>query len=99
MTPTQRILERDNYQCQYCGKRAVQRDHVYPVRLKRRCERAGIDREALENQVACCMKCNVEKGNRCLVPPSWADRIPELEEAIGKVFHVFDGEPVRELLI
>jgi 5-methylcytosine-specific restriction endonuclease McrA len=62
-----RILERDGFRCQYCGKTAEQAhtdgkrlavDHVVPFS-------AGGD-EADENLVACCMPCNSAKKNRPL---------------------------------
>ncbi|MFC1557388.1 HNH endonuclease [candidate division KSB1 bacterium] len=52
------ILIRDNYQCQYCGRRHVELtvDHVIPR------DRRGT--EVWENLVCACVKCNHKKGNR-----------------------------------
>ncbi len=52
------ILTRDNYTCQYCGKRTrnLTIDHVIPR------ERGG--KHTWENLVACCPECNHKKGNR-----------------------------------
>lgn len=52
------ILRRDNYQCQYCGKKthALTIDHVIPK------SRGGAD--SWDNLVAACVKCNNKKGNR-----------------------------------
>lgn len=80
MTPTQEILERDGWVCAYCGKRAVQRDHVYPGRFRRVLKEAGIDREALENQVACCRACNEAKGDAAFIPPSWRYTVEEMNK-------------------
>ena len=52
------ILKRDNYECQYCGRRDLKLtiDHVVPRRLQ------GPD--TWENLVAACMVCNAKKGDR-----------------------------------
>lgn len=73
-TRTQRILERDDYRCQYCGGRAVHADHVVPKALRR--GRPEFDDDAWI--IAACFSCNVRRGTRRYVAPSWADRIAEL---------------------
>ena len=54
------ILERDDHQCQYCGKsltlKTMTRDHVFP---KHKGGRAKDD-----NVVAACLDCNQKKGGR-----------------------------------
>lgn len=52
------VLKRDNYQCQYCGRRdqKLTIDHVVPRRLK--------GPETWENLVTACMICNAKKGDR-----------------------------------
>jgi 5-methylcytosine-specific restriction endonuclease McrA len=52
------IMARDDYRCQYCGKRSQKLtvDHVIP--------RHKGGRHAWENVVACCLDCNNRKGNR-----------------------------------
>lgn len=52
------ILRRDNYRCQYCGKKmkTLTIDHVIPK------SRGGTD--SWDNLVAACVKCNNEKGSR-----------------------------------
>ena len=54
------IFERDKNQCQYCGKTFAKPDltldHVIP--------RSKGGRDAWENLVLACMKCNVRKANR-----------------------------------
>ena len=55
------ILRRDNYTCQYCGKRQLAKleiDHVHP--------RSKGGKNSWTNLVACCHTCNVKKGNRNL---------------------------------
>ncbi len=54
----QSLMERDNYTCQYCGKKSrdLTVDHVIPR------ERGG--RHEWTNLVACCRDCNNRKGNR-----------------------------------
>ncbi|MFU8771259.1 MAG: HNH endonuclease [Anaerolineales bacterium] len=54
------VLRRDNYTCQYCGKRLSQLtiDHVVPRRLG--------GRHVWENLVAACPSCNHRKGGRTI---------------------------------
>lgn len=56
------LFERDNYQCLYCGKYFWQsqltRDHILPS------SRGG--RDAWENVVAACRRCNQHKGHLTL---------------------------------
>ena len=51
------LLKRDNHRCQYCGKtkKPLTIDHVIPR------NRGG--RDAWENLVAACMRCNTKKGD------------------------------------
>ncbi|MGE5480430.1 MAG: HNH endonuclease [Chloroflexota bacterium] len=54
------IIKRDDFRCQYCGKKSPQLtvDHIIPK------SRGGID--SWENLVAACIKCNNKKGSRTL---------------------------------
>lgn len=54
------ILKRDNYTCQYCGKRGdgLTIDHVIPR------SRGGLT--TWNNVVTACIKCNLKKGDRTL---------------------------------
>jgi len=56
----QNIFKRDNYMCQYCGKKTKKLtiDHVKPK------NKGGID--SWENLVTACVKCNLAKGDRYL---------------------------------
>lgn len=51
-----RVLQRDAYQCVYCGQEATQVDHIVP-----RADGGGHD---LDNLVAACARCNGMKGSR-----------------------------------
>jgi 5-methylcytosine-specific restriction endonuclease McrA len=74
--------------CAYCGcSPAVHNDHIVPKALRRR--HPGWESVT----VRACMICNVRKGTRRLVPPSWADRIYELPGT--KPWMVWDGDPLK----
>jgi 5-methylcytosine-specific restriction endonuclease McrA len=57
-----RIFLRDNFTCQYCGRKApeveLQADHKYPK------SKGGLNRE--ENYVTACRDCNIGKGDAIL---------------------------------
>ncbi len=54
------VFRRDNYTCQYCGRRGVRLtlDHVIPRRLG--------GSHSWENLVTACAECNFRKGGRTL---------------------------------
>lgn len=53
------ILQRDNFECQYCGtKHNLTLDHIIP--------RSKGGKDTWENLVTCCETCNVKKGNKDL---------------------------------
>ena len=52
------VLARDNFVCYYCGADADQVDHVIPV------SKAPELVLSFDNAVACCKRCNVQKGNK-----------------------------------
>ncbi|MGH9801711.1 MAG: HNH endonuclease [Blastocatellia bacterium] len=60
VTNRNRILARDRYRCQYCGKRGtafdLTLDHIMP--------RSRGGRTVAENLVTACQKCNNRKGDR-----------------------------------
>lgn len=60
------ILQRDNYECCYCGGLADTMDHVTPRALK--------GRHRWENVVACCYRCNQKKDQRTLDELGWSMR-------------------------
>jgi 5-methylcytosine-specific restriction endonuclease McrA len=65
-----KILERDNYKCQYCNKKANTVDHIFP--------RSRGGSEALSNLVAACKGCNFKKTNKTLEEANmafWAVKI------------------------
>lgn len=59
-----RVLDRDNHTCRYCGKHALQADHVVPR------SKGGAD--AMRNLVACCPTCNKVAGGNLF--PSFATK-------------------------
>lgn len=81
------IYKRDNYTCQYCGKRYATEDlsidHVVP--------RSRGGRLSWTNCVIACLTCNVRKGNRTLqeagmrliTTPKKPDWKPYLELTLG----------------
>jgi len=50
------LLQRDDFECAYCGKRASTVDHVLP--------RSRGGRDTWENTVASCLRCNNVKADR-----------------------------------
>jgi hypothetical protein len=77
--------------CAYCRKaRAVNRDHVIPKSLRKR---LGEVPAHLLLTVPACFACNIRKGQRHLVPPSWAGLVDELNEVVGGAeWRVWDGD-------
>lgn len=51
-----KVLERDNFICQYCGGPADQADHKIPV------SKGG--KSTMENEVAACAPCNNRKKDK-----------------------------------
>lgn len=79
------ILQRDNYECQYCGVKVTTKnatlDHVVP--------RSKGGPSDFLNLVTCCQKCNNKKGNKYLSATRMKlrnrPRIPMISELGG--FH------------
>jgi 5-methylcytosine-specific restriction endonuclease McrA len=61
------VLRRDNQRCGYCGGSASTSDHVLP--------RSRGGKDSWENLVACCLRCNNEKGDRTPAEMHWTLRI------------------------
>jgi len=78
-----------NQPCAYCGAQAAGRDHVVPRSIAKKYPALP---DHLRATVPACLPCNVRKINRKLVPPSWAERIPELCEAIPGAWRVWRGD-------
>lgn len=57
------LMQRDDYRCAYCGKRAETIDHVVP--------RSRGGGHSWENCVACCARCNHRKADRTLRELGW----------------------------
>jgi len=88
--------------CAYCGlRRAVNLDHVVPKSTplwKYRRDLVeippAIAHGELTATVPACFDCNIRKGARRLVPPSWADKIDALNDYFGGTpWRVWDGNP------
>lgn len=67
-----RVLARDNHTCGYCGNDATTVDHI-TARAN-----GGTDEES--NLIACCTRCNSQKGARVMVRtayvnPRWLTRV------------------------
>ena len=96
MTLTQRILQRDGYQCAYCRGWAQTIDHIFG---KAEGRRQGIARDDEAWIVACCLDDNLRRLTRRLLPPSWEHRLHEIEEMTGKTWFVWSGgTPVTRVL-
>lgn len=83
-----------NGPCAYCGiRRAVNRDHVVPRSLQRKCAEINgrLLPEHLSGTVKSCFSCNMLKGTRKLVPQSWAHKIPELKDLLPGEWRVWQG--------
>lgn len=78
--------------CAYCGKApGVTSDHVVPKSYHRRAELP----KKLRGTVRACMTCNLLKGQRRLVPPSWAKRANELNQITGGTpWRVWNGSVI-----
>lgn len=86
--PTRRnILKRDDFRCQYCGKKGIELtlDHIIPK------SRGGLD--VWDNLVTACHRCNNKKGNhtpeeasmKLLSKISKPNYILFLKQTIGKI--------------
>lgn len=89
---------------------AVNRDHVVPksLRKKREAEAKWTKRRMRGHDYAClkeipsdllltvpsCFECNIRKGARRLVPRSWADKLPLLNDLFpGVPWRTWNGNP------
>ena len=86
------VLERDGYRCAYCGELAQTIDHILSKAESRRC---GIKRWDKIWIVAACRECNVRKGTRRLIPPSFAAYRDALVRLTGKKWQVWSGDPAE----
>jgi 5-methylcytosine-specific restriction endonuclease McrA len=60
-----KILERDDYRCQYCGLDGrASFDNALAMRVDFVIPRARKGKKTAENLVACCVPCNTLKGTR-----------------------------------
>ncbi len=76
--------------CLYCGSRAVHRDHIVSKDDRRR---YGIEANDTRYHAPACMRCNVNKLTRRLVPPSMAYLVDELNELMaGTRWRVWNGD-------
>jgi len=65
------ILQRDNHECCYCGKRATTMDHIMP--------RSRGGQHSWTNVVACCFDCNQAKDNKTPEEMGWKMRYQPFE--------------------
>lgn len=57
------VLRRDDHRCGYCGSSATTIDHILP--------RSRGGKDTWENLVACCLRCNNQKGDRTPSEMNW----------------------------
>ncbi|MDG2497718.1 MAG: HNH endonuclease [Aquiluna sp.] len=77
------VLRRDSNRCAYCAQPATTIDHVMPK------SRGGKD--TWENLVACCLRCNNNKGDRTPAEIGWELRVlPKMPT--GMVWNVRGSE-------
>lgn len=88
--------------CAYCGvRRAVNQDHVIPRMIVKR-QNADLRRPSIPADllvtVPSCFDCNMRKGVRRLVPPSWKKHLSRLNKLQCGTWRVWDGsaEGLRE---
>ena len=80
--------------CAYCDtRRAVNSDHIVPKAERQRLERRYGGETSFSVTVPACFECNNLKSTRRLVPPSWANRLVELEALTNKTWKVWNGDP------
>lgn len=90
-TVRQRLMNEANGICAYCGQSGARSlDHVVPKADRRR---AGISDTDEAYLVVACLTCNIRKGTRKLVPPSWANKIAQLREVIPGHWRCWNGDP------
>ena len=97
------VLSRDNFTCQYCGRRApfveLHIDHVKPV------SRGGNDMPS--NLVTACQECNLGKNDTFYVPPKiylfdvvWrflTKRIVLVDDADYRMFRAYQAGQIQPL--
>lgn len=79
--------------CAYCGQPADHMDHVIPKATEHRFDG---DFPYIGERVASCKSCNWLKGTRLLIPPSWTQRLGQLNALGVGTFRVWHGD--RETL-
>lgn len=84
--------------CAYCALPAVNGDHVIPRSLIRRYNANAVEgAPSIPSKwlavVPSCFACNILKGTRRLVPPSWAGQVNSLNRFFGgSAFRVWTGD-------
>jgi len=81
-----------NQPCAYCGAQAAHADHVVPRQMRRRAKAAGYNVDSPDNLVPACGPCDWRKLSRLLIPPSWEDRLDELNALGIGTFRVWRGD-------
>ena len=74
--------------CAYCQAPAVHWDHTTPRSVWKR----GQWPQWAAEQVPACFNCNIRKGTRLLIPPSWEDRLQTLNALGYGKFRIWHGD-------
>jgi 5-methylcytosine-specific restriction endonuclease McrA len=77
------VLQRDGFECCYCGGKADTMDHVHPRFLG--------GKHRWENVVACCDPCNQKKGHQTLDDLGWTMRYRPFRPEGGKRIIIASG--------
>ncbi len=93
-----KILERDNYCCQYCGLDGrASFDNALAMRVDFVIPRARKGKKTPENLVACCPPCNTIKGTKVFASFAEAKaHVLAQREALRKVWEAKTARPLAK---
>jgi 5-methylcytosine-specific restriction endonuclease McrA len=93
-----KILERDDYRCQYCGLDGrASFDNALAMRVDFVIPRARKGKKSPDNLVACCTPCNTIKGTKLF--PSFDEAktyVLQQREALRKTWEAKTARPVAK---